>query len=141
MNKKNIMLVVIVAVVALGLGYYIGTKHAPSKQAFPSQNGFAGGQGGNRSARGGASGAGFSGGEILSIDATSMTVKGQDGSSKIIFFTQATPVMKMVAGTNSDLVVGKDVTINGTPNPDGSITAESIQMRPAQAGGPTSKTN
>jgi uncharacterized protein (DUF2345 family) len=84
-------------------------------------------------------GGGFVSGDILSMDANSITIElrspngaaGQSGS-KIVFYTDKTKVEKTVSGTNADLTVGKQVTITGTPNPDGSVNADSIQIRQTQ---------
>lgn len=130
MKKINTtMWSVIVVVVAL-ISFWGGTKYgAPS--ATVSQNGFSrtGGQGvrtGGRMQNGG-----FISGAIVSKDDKSITVKAQDGSSRFIFFSNTTKIMKSTDGTLTDLMVGKDVTANGTPNSDGSITAQSIQLRTA----------
>lgn len=135
MDKKTKMWVIIGFIIVVGLSYYVGLKSG-SKVAVvndqPGQN-----QGMNRTnrvggMRGGISGGGFFSGSIVSIDKTSIIIATRDGSSKIILFSTVTPVTKMVAGTSSDLVVGKDVNITGTTNSDGSVSAESISLRPAQ---------
>ena len=100
--------------------------------------------GGLRGARGGAAPGGFVAGEIIAKDSESITVKlgddrasvrsenGSDGQggSKIIFFTADTQVVKSVSGTPADLSVGETIAVTGTPNPDGSVNAKSIQIRP-----------
>jgi len=66
----------------------------------------------------------------IAKDAASVTIKLRDGGSKIIFLSDQTPVLKSATGTSDDLTVGSNVTVSGKPNQDGSISAESIQIRP-----------
>ena len=70
-------------------------------------------------------------GEIIAKDEQSITVKLLDGGSKIIFFSETTNVGKINSGTASDLLLGEQVTVNGLPNDDGSVTAQMIQIRPS----------
>ena len=79
----------------------------------------------------GAAGTGATVGTILSSDSGSITVQMQDGSTKIIFVTNSTPIMKTLRGTLTDLSVGTPVSITGSANADGSITAQAIQIRSA----------
>jgi len=136
LEKKMITLLVVVAVVIGGLAFYAGDAYAAHKTTGVSTSAYgqfaagAGGRGG-RTGGAGAFGGGFSGGQVISKDATSITVQGRDGSSKIVFYTSSTPIMKTASGTISDVSVGSNIVVTGTPNSDGSITAQSIQLRPA----------
>ncbi len=146
MDKKIIIKIVIAAIIAGGAGFYGGMLYgqstgANSRAGLSRQGaGFAMGTG----QRGGGvqPDAGFSGGEIIKKDDSSITVKlnnarlpdGQ-GSSQIILFSDATKVTKSAEGSAADLIVGGQVTVTGSKNQDGSLTAQSIQIRP------TSQTN
>lgn len=140
---KKILPIVIIVIIVAGGAFFAGMKYGQSKspanlsrgnfqnmtpeerQQRAQQMGTAGvGFGGGRE------GSGFASGEIISKDDKSVTVKLQDGGSKIIFFSDTTEVGKFVDGTSNDLEIGKTVIVNGTTNSDGSITAQSIQMRP-----------
>src|SRR5438105_6391310 len=128
--------VVVALLIGGGLGFYGGISYAKkqtSAAAADRQGRFT--QGGQVGGRGGMSqaGGGFLAGEIVTKDDTSMTVKTQDGSSKIVFYGGSTTVMKTATGTPSDLHAGETVTIMGTANQDGSVSAQSIQLRPTMS--------
>jgi len=137
-NQKIIGVIVIVLVVA-GLSFFGGMKYASSRspasqfanraQNGLNQNGTT--RTGNGMMRGGPNSGGFVSGQILSIDSKSMTVKLNNGGSKIIFYSPTTKVEKTVDGVITDVVTGNQVTITGTANSDGSINATSVQLRPA----------
>ena len=137
-NKKNIAIVVIVAVVLCVLSFYGGMQYSASQknagraQFANGQFGGATGTAGVTRMRGG--GANSVSGQILSVDAQSITVKDRTGGSRIVFLGASSEVMKSVTGTIADLAVGTNVITNGTPNADGSITATTIQIRPAGTG-------
>ncbi len=140
-NKKigGVIIIVIVIVVA-GLSFFGGMKYGQNKNSIPSlanrqgnfnPSGFNPNGGARTGAmmRGGAGG-GLVAGEVLSMDNKSITVKLRDGGSKIVFYSPTTTVEKTVDGTTTDVVVGKQVTVIGTANSDGSVNATSIQLRP-----------
>ena len=135
MKKNQIIIAIAVLVIVSSVSFYAGTKmsagRAPQSGQFGAMNG-AGGMMGGRGGKNGAGGmGGFVTGEVISKDATSVTVKLKDGGSKIIFITGGTAVQKMSAGTIDDVAVGSQITANGQSNSDGSINAVSIQQRPS----------
>ena len=146
-NKKNVMLVAGFIVVAL-IAFYAGTAYSKSKSATPqsgNQAGFGGQSGPFGQGRGMRSGGGNVFGQIIAKDATSITVQltspiggnttgtvtNAGTGSKIVFYTNATIVSKITSGTMDDLTVGKNISVQGTANPDGSVIAQSISLRPA----------
>lgn len=131
---------IIVGVVVVGaVAFYGGMKYGENKtvattaavgQGQRGNGQFGGGAAGGRAGGGNRGGAGFANGEVASADATSLTVKMRDGSSKIIILSSSTQVLKSISGAVTDVAVGSQVTVTGSGNPDGSITAQSIQIRP-----------
>ena len=116
------------AIVALAIGFFGGKSMTPQQPV----NNFGGGnfgQGGGNRAGNRMSGGGASG-EIIAKDAQSITIKLRDGGSKIVFYSSKTDVLKSVTGVADDIAIGKQVMVVGTGNQDGSITAQSVQIRP-----------
>ncbi|MFA6324869.1 MAG: hypothetical protein WCX46_01435 [Candidatus Paceibacterota bacterium] len=133
MNKKIIS--VIVGIIVLAGVFYGGIFYSKNKTSNKNQTNQAFGQnnrglGNNIGMKSGGGFGGLNVGEIISKDDESVTLKLKDGGSKIIFYSNKTTISKTTDGTIDDLVVGKQVNINGKSNPDGSISAESIQIRP-----------
>jgi hypothetical protein len=140
--KNNLIIGVLVAlVIGAGGGFFVGMKYQQGKaptgnQQFTGGRNF-GGAGGPTGQNRFRNGGGQVVGEILSQDNNSITVKMQDGSSKIIILSSTTTISKAQAGTVSDLKVGERVAAFGTANSDGSVTATNIQLNPVQRVMPT----
>ena len=128
-----------IALVMVGGGsFYAGTKY--SNSAAPQARSGQAQQGGGQRGRF-ANGAGFVAGSIIAMDPQSITVQlgGPNASStnngstgsKIVLFSASTQVGKFVTGAATDLKVGQTVMVQGNQNSDGSVTASSIQIRPA----------
>lgn len=127
--NKGIVTAVVVGVMALGAGFAGGMQYQKSQGPFGGRaSGQFSGAGGQRAVR---AGTGFATGSVLSKDEQSVTLKLQSGSTQIVFLSASTSVLRSSAGALGDIVVGAEVTAMGTPNADGSITAQSVQMRPA----------
>jgi len=148
--KRWLIPVIVVVVVAIGVGAFFGGKASgggtpsptealkvltnltPAQQQQLFQNGGGLGQvfGGGRGAGGtGANGAGgFTTGSIVSSDSNSVTVKLATGGTKIILYSDSTTISVSTKGSSTDLTTGQDVTVTGTANSDGSITASRIQV-------------
>lgn len=127
--KKNILAIIsIIVLLAVGGGaFYGGMIYGKRQRSMPSfgNGNFQGTKNGN------GAGGGMASGEIISKDGNSITLKTQNGGSKIIFYSSATAVNKSTSGTTDDLVAGTNISVTGTAGSDGSITAKSIQIRPS----------
>ncbi len=146
---KKIAPVIAALIIVGGASFYGGLKYADSKN--PSSAGSASnrqnfsnltpeqrqqrfgqmGAGAGRTDAGARQGgANFVSGEIIAKDDKSITVKLRDGGSKIVFYSGSTNIEKFASGATNDLEVGKSIMVNGSANADGSVTAQSIQLRP-----------
>jgi hypothetical protein len=140
MTKKHIITLVVIAIVFASGGFFGGYKYGQNKNSagkrvldqFPNMNGRQFGQNSNNNSttqKNRLGGGGMIMGTILSIDGKTLTVKVQDGGSKIVFLNDSTAIEKSVSGSLADLTTDKTVQIAGTTNSDGSITAQNIQIR------------
>ncbi len=143
MNQKHYIIIVALLIIVGGGAFYGGMKYGQSLTPARGQFGGRGGAGGNFPGRNFGAGMSAVTGQVVSKDDKSITVQGRDGSDKIVLYTATTTVGKTVSGSSSDLDQGQQVTAVGTTNSDGSVTAQSIQIRPAMMfpGQPGSGTN
>jgi hypothetical protein len=128
MNKKLIIVGLVVAVIFGAGGFFVGTKYQQTRRTAIFN------QTGNRNGQGQVRGINFRpvNGEIINTDDKSITVKMQDGSSKIVLFSDQTQINQATTATKSDLKTGNTVAVFGTANSDGSVTAQSIQLNPQE---------
>ena len=147
--KKWLIPVIVVVVIAVAAGAFFGGRAsagggtptleqamarlqsataAEQQQAFRGGNGNAPGfvGGGGAGARG--NGGGAVAGSIVSADASSITVKTSDGSTKIVLVPGSTTIAKTQPGTMADLTTGQTVIVTGTSNSDGTVTATRVQV-------------
>ncbi len=131
---KKILPLIITAVVAGAVMFFVGMTYGKSVSSSTALSG----AGANRNFRNGAGGVrtggnknagGFVNGDIIAKDEKSITVNLQNAGSKIIFYSTSTKIMKAATGNSADLQIGEMVSVNGDTNPDGSINAQTLQLR------------
>lgn len=135
-TKVNpLVLTVLVAVLVGGAAFFGGIKYQQSRMLSIARGGnFMMGQGVRmQGTNGTARNVAFRpvSGEILNMDEKTLTVKMQDGSSKIILLSDSTTYTKSDAGKREDLKDGAQVLVIGETNTDGSVTAQDIQLNKA----------
>lgn len=149
--NKLIVSTVIVAVVFGAAGFFGGVMYQKSQ---PTRFGANFGrnadtfesQAANATRRSGGLQGGFTSGDVVSKDSDNITLKLNNGSTRIVFYSGSTQISKQVSGTIDDVAVGSTVMVTGTPNSDGSVSAQSISLRssgpvPGQPGGAPSGAN
>ncbi len=138
MPSKLILPLVVAALVIAGGAFYGGMRYGQTQTGNRTSQGAPAARG-NRTFGAGAPGVagqgrnamgGFVAGDVVSKDASSLILKLRDGGSKNIFFSTSTIIGKMMTGSIDDLAPGTSVTVNGTANQDGSVSANTIQVRP-----------
>ena len=137
--KKTIPIFIAIVILVGAGAFYDGMKYGQNKSSTPQnfqymteeerQQLFASGQRAVRMVnRDGQASDRFSNGEIIAKDGQTITVKSQDNSSKIVFYSESTNIQKSTNGTTEDLQIGQQITVSGTDNSDGSIAAQNIQL-------------
>jgi len=143
--QKHAITGYVVAVVVIGAGAFYGGMRYERSTAVR----FPGGNAGNgrtltaeqrqqmfpdragRTRGGGPGGGGVVAGTILGHTGEQITVQLRDGGSRIVFLAASTTITTPVTAKPADLTNGTIVFVSGTPNADGSMTAETVQIRPA----------
>lgn len=112
------------AVVLVLAGFGGGYAVANATAAKPAARTFGAGQGGSAGQGGGASGT------VASVSPTQMTITTGAGSSRLVLLTPTTSVTQVTSSASSvsGIASGAQVTIIGTSNPDGSVTATQVVM-------------
>lgn len=133
--KNSMIITIIVVLMVGGAAFFGGMKYQETK----ASSNFRGQFQGNRQGSGNGQGrlgnmAGAVVGEIISQDDKSITVKLDDGSSKIVLLSNNVTVSKTDTGSKSDLKIGGKVGVFGTTNSDGTVTAQNIQLNPTARG-------
>ena len=131
--KKNMIILPIVVALIVGVIAFFGGMQYQKSQRMTFGGQFAGMGNGQRGMMFQGSRQGMQGirpvmGEIIGQDDKSITVKMQDGSTKIIILSDKTTINKASEGSKSDLKVGERVSIFGTQNADGSVTAQNVSL-------------
>lgn len=137
MNKISWIVAIATAVVFAGGGVWGGMSYGGNQKPSYSGGNFAsrGATGATFVARGGAS---ATIGTVLSVGNGSVTIQlptststtAQTGS-KIVLYDASTQIEEMQNVAPSALKAGQNLIVSGGANSDGSITASSIQIRPA----------
>lgn len=126
-NYKKTIAIIIAALICLGVGFFAGIKYQGSRKSkdMPDniQQGTLPNGKGSINGRAGSAGNQPVSGEITSIDNGSITVKTQDGGSKIVTLSSSTAVKIANEGSISDLTEGDTVVVNGTTDSNGTLSA------------------
>ncbi len=135
-SSKNLLMIVIIAIVVGAAGFFGGMQYQKMQRpSFAGASGAAGGFG-RQGGFGGGPGRFGNGanrpvmGQIVSVDSNGITVKMQDGSTKIVVLSSSTMINKTADASRSDLTAGTTVAVFGTTNSDGSVTAQNVAINP-----------
>jgi hypothetical protein len=125
--KKYLVHIVwlVIAIVALGGGFFWGKASGVASRAA----GFAGAY--SSSTRRTAAGGGLVTGQIATLGSSSITLQLANGNSEVVFYSTSTSVSEPTTVLANTLKVGTTIMVGGTSNSDGSLTAQTIQVRPA----------
>jgi hypothetical protein len=123
---------IILAAVAFAGGFAVANATATKVTTAAGNGGnFGNGQGLGPGASGRPRGGGFGGGAtgtVGSVSSDQMTITTAAGGQRIVLLTPTTTVTEVTSATKAltDLKAGQTVTVVGTSNPDGSVTATNV---------------
>lgn len=122
--KNSMVIMVIVAIVFAGVGFFGGMKYKQFQRGTNSfQQQFRQKFGNNaNSVRG----------QVIRNNNGNLTIKLQDGSTKIVIVPSSATIYKTDNASISDLKNNEEVLVFGTENSDGSITAQNVQLNPRE---------
>jgi len=126
---------VLVAIVALVGGFYWGSASAGASKGSFAGAGAYGSSTRRTGGAGGVTGGGIAAGQITAMDSSSITLQLANGNSEVVFYSSSTSVSEPTTVPANTLKVGTNVMVAGSSNSDGSVTAQTIQVRPAGASG------
>ncbi len=128
MQKRTLIIHLVAVPLLVAVSFWGGMQYAGSQAPARGSFGAAAyaGRGGMR-----AGNAAFAAGVIMAADPASLTLGLQNGNSEIVYLATSTQILKSASGTAADLIQGANVVVTGTPNQGGSMTAQSIQIRPS----------
>ncbi|NTU46355.1 hypothetical protein HGA88_01905 [Candidatus Roizmanbacteria bacterium] len=145
-KKFNLITVIVVGIFTGIFGFFGGLQYQKSQNGTSPSAQFAGTNAQPENAQGGNGGSGTTtsgtrptsganaqgkrpiSGEIVSIDKDSITVKTQDGSSKIVIYSTQTKVNKTTEAAVSELKTGTQINVIGSEGTDGTVTAQTIAI-------------
>ena len=140
-NTLTIVAVVLIIVAAVG-GFFVGMQYQRSQTGAAFRQFGGGANGGNgafvrRGANGGTQTFTPVRGQVLSLGSGTMTVKEQNGSTRIVVLGSNTSYSQSQAASISALKQGDTVMVVGNQNSDGSVTATDVQINPQGLGKPS----
>lgn len=137
-KNKQLITTVVVALIVGVAGFFGGTQYQKTKRPAVGALGAARGgvAGAATTRRFGAGGNNFVSGTVQSQNGQQITIQLAAGGSRIVILPPSAQVGKFAAASSTDISVGNMVTVTGTDNSDGSITAQNVQIRPPGMPGP-----
>lgn len=134
MTSQNIVIAcAVTAIVTGGAGFWGGTRYSGERRTMMRVQNTEGRPYGNRVTQGGPSapmGQRSTAGEVTAKDDKSITVKMNDGSSRMIILSDKTTYRTSEESSLDVITVGTKVAVFGESSNDGSMTAASIEINP-----------